>query len=179
MKYEYYILLIMKNIRNKETEFIFEIYFKWKELNFLIKKHYTRGVNLHEAITEHLVCILNDYELHASSGGSEDAITKDNKKVQIKATSNFDRDLTSFGPKSKFDILEFLRLDLENDKFYCYKIPIDNLNNIKVNELETFNEKQLLGQRPRFSIIDKIIIDDAYNYYAVIDMNTGDVEFFD
>lgn len=124
----------MKNIKNNNTEFVFELYFKWKELNLLIKKHYTRGVNLHEAITEHLVCILNNYELHASSGGSEDAITKDNKKVQIKATSNFNDDLTSFGPKSKFDILEFLRLDLENDKFYCYRIPIDNLNNIKVNK---------------------------------------------
>lgn len=168
----------MKNIRNKDTEFVFEIYFKWKELNLLIKKHYTRGVNLHEAITEHLVCILNDYKLHASFGDSEDAITKDNKKVQVKATSNFDDDLTSFGPRSKFDILEFLRLDLENDKFYCYRIPIDNLNDIKVNKDETFNQKQLLGQRPRFSIIDKIIIDNEYNYYAVIDMITGNVEFF-
>ena len=40
----------MKNIRNKDIEFIFEIYFKWKELNLLIKKHYTRGVNLKEHI---------------------------------------------------------------------------------------------------------------------------------
>ncbi|WP_245579598.1 hypothetical protein [Mycoplasma leonicaptivi] len=110
------------------------MYFKWKELNNLIKKYYTRGVNLHEAITEHLACLINDYKISTKDDGSEDAFTKDNKKVQIKATSNYDTDLTSFGPKSEFDILEFFRLDNDSDKFFCYRVPIENLNEIMVNK---------------------------------------------
>lgn len=108
----------------------------------------------------------------------QDAITKDNKKVQIKATSNFDRDLTSFGPRSEFDILEFLRLDQHEDKFYCYRININDLNEIYVNEKETFIQKQKLGQRPRLSIIDRIIKVKNYNPYAVIEMQTGNVKFY-
>lgn len=166
------------NIKTDETKFIFDIYFKWKELNSLIKAHYTRGVNLHECITEHLCCFLNDYILHASSYGSEDAITTDGKKVQIKATSNFNRDLTSFGPRSYFEILEFLRLDQERDIFYCYKIEIEELEKIKVNRLETFDLKKKTGQRPRFSIIKDIIEKHNVKYYATINMINGDVEYF-
>ncbi|WP_330463645.1 Bsp6I family restriction endonuclease [Metamycoplasma gateae] len=133
---------------------------------------------MHEAITENLACILNNYKLRSSCGGSEDAITIDNKKVQIKATSNYDDDLTSFGPKSTFDILEFLRSNLEEDEFYCYRIPIENLGIIRVNKYKTFNQKQSLGQRPRFSIIEKIIKNENQKCYAIIDMKTGDVEIF-
>lgn len=110
--------------------------------------------------------------------GSEDAITQDGKKVQIKATSNFNTDLTSFGPRSEFEILEFLRLNKDEDIFYCYRIDTNELNEIYINSNETFKMKQNLGQRPRFSIIDKIIKLKNYNYYATINMNTGEVIFY-
>lgn len=165
------------NIKKEENNKVFKIYFLWKELNTLAKEIYPRGINLHESITENLCCIINGYKLHASEGGSEDAITKDNKKVQIKGTSNFNDDLTSFGPRSEFDILEFLRLDQKEDKFYCYRINLEELRKIKVNETETFHDKQLTGQRPRFSIIKKIIKTKQYKEYAIIDMKTGEVKF--
>ncbi|QJR43854.1 Bsp6I family type II restriction endonuclease [Mycoplasma miroungigenitalium] len=97
------------------------------------------------------------------------------KKIQIKGTSNFNTDLTSFGPRSEFDILEFLRLDIDEDKFYCYRIDIDDLKKIMVNEKESFHAKHSTGQRPRFSIIKKIIIPKDCKEYAIIDLNTGEV----
>lgn len=166
--------MLPKNIYDKSEAF-FIIYWKWKELNQLIKQYYTRWVNLHEVITENLCCILNWYVLHASEGWSEDAITNDWKKVQIKWTSNFDDDLTSFGPKSEFDVLEFFRLDQTNDIFYCYRIPIEELENIKVNKANTFKQQQLTGKRPRFSIIKSILHKQNYIEYATINMKTWDV----
>lgn len=171
-----YIFVIM-NIKTVENMKIFEMYFSWKQLNNLIREDYTRGVNLHEAISENLCCIINGYILHAAIGGSEDAITPNGLKVQIKATSNFNSDLSSFGPTSEFDILEFLRLDAQNDIFYCYRIPIKELESIKVNENTSFIEMQHLGRRPRFSIINKIIIPKNYKPYAIINMRNGEVVF--
>lgn len=121
------------NIKKEENNKVFKIYFLWKELNTLIKENYTRGINLHESITENLW--------------------------------------------SEFDILEFLRLDQKEDKFYCYRINLEELKKIKVNETETFHDKQLTGQRPRFSIIKKIIKTKQYKEYAIIDMKTGEVKF--
>jgi type-2 restriction enzyme bsp6I len=95
------------------------------------------------------------------------------KKVQVKASSNFNSDLTSFGPTSEFDILEFARLNQEENKLYLYKIPIDNLYDINVNSNETFKEQQQSGRRPRFSIIEKYIKEYNLKHYAVVDMITG------
>lgn len=169
---------MIKNIKTKENEDIFINYFRWKELNQAIREHYTRGVNLHEYITENLCCILNGYILHAAEGGSEDAVDDKGNKIQIKGTSNFDDDLTSFGPTSEFDILEFVRLDQKEDKFYFYKIDINYLKNIYVNAKETFLMKQKTGQRPRFSIIKKIIVPKGLKPYAEIDMKTGVAEYY-
>ena len=166
------------NIINEENKHVFDIYFKWKELNRLIKQNYTRGVNLHEYITETLCCILNGYTLHAGTGNSEDAITSNGKKVQVKATSNFNKDLTSFGPKSEFDILEFLRLDEEQDLMYCYRIGLENLEDIMVNENETFKQMKLTGKRPRFSIIKNIIIKKGCEPYARIDLKKGIATYY-
>ena len=164
------------NIKTKENQDVFDAYFKWKELNNLIKKQYSRGVNLHEYITENLCCIINGYELHASEGESEDAINSKGQKIQIKGTSNFDDDLSSFGPKSKFDILEFVRLDQKKDIFYFYRIDINFLKEIYVNAKETFFQKQKTGQRPRFSIIKKIIKVHNIKPYALVEMQTGEVK---
>ncbi|WP_237022741.1 hypothetical protein [Mycoplasma miroungigenitalium] len=44
-----------------------------------------------------------------------------------------------------------------------------------VNEKESFHAKHSTGQRPRFSIIKKIIIPKDCKEYAIIDLNTGEV----
>ena len=84
-------------------------YFLWKELNGLIKNSHNRGVNFPETISETLCCAAMDFSLNKKSGG--DAFDyKNNKIIEIKATSNWDKDTTSFSPKEKFDSLFFLRL---------------------------------------------------------------------
>lgn len=164
------------NIKNK-YEKVFKAYFLWKELNELILQEYSRGVNIPEYITENLCCIINGYTLHAAEGGSEDAVDTEGNKIQIKATSNFDNDLSSFGPRSQFDILEFVRLDKDNDTFYFYRINLEDLNKVKVNHQESFQSKQSTGQRPRFSIIKQIIEPNKLSHYATVSMKTGDVKF--
>lgn len=112
-------------------------------------------------------------------GSSEDAVDHNNLKIQIKATSNFNSDLTSFGPKSEFDILHFVRLNQQEDIMYLYKVPTHDLLNIEVNKKgETFLSQQNQRRRPRFSIIKKFI--NAYNlqYYATVELSTKEVKHF-
>lgn len=163
----------IKKITDVEYKMVISLYPIWKELNSSIKNIYSRGVNFHEVFSEFIVCYINDY-YHSLGSGSEDAYTSDmKKKVQVKASSNFNSDLTSFGPTSEFDILEFARLNQEENKLYLYKIPIDNLYDINVNSNETFKEQQQSGRRPRFSIIEKYIKEYNLKHYAVVDMITG------
>lgn len=168
----------MSNITKVTYEDFLEsirLYFLWKDLNKSIKSFYSRGVNIHEAITERIVCYVNDYK-HSLGGGSEDAFTKDGRKVQIKATSNYNSDLTSFGPTSQFDILHFVRLDQETDKMYLYDIKIDDLYTIKVNRSETFKDQQLSGKRPRLSVIEKFIKANSEEAYAIVDLKTKKIQ---
>lgn len=165
----------IKKISFEKYKEIISLYSNWKNLNKSIKNEYSRGINFHEVFSEFIVCYVNDY-YHSLGSGSEDAYTNDKKfKVQIKGSSNFDSDLTSFGPTSEFDILEFARLNQENDKLYLYKIPIDDLYDIKVNSNETFKEQQQNGRRPRFSIIEKYIKKYNLRHYAIVDMITGSI----
>lgn len=146
-------------------------YFLWKELNALVKNSHTRGINLHEAISEPLVCKANGFLLNKGSGG--DAYDQDNDKIiEIKATSNFDKDTTSFSPSEKFDELHFVRLDQREDQFYLYNLNInsDQLKQVRVNKEQTLEDQQKQGRRPRFSIIKQIIDANNIQPYAKVDM---------
>lgn len=153
-----------------------ELYFRWKDLNGGIKEFYTRGVNLHEGITEPICCYVNGFYLSLGQGSEDAIIPSTSEKVQVKGSSNFDSDLTSFGPYSEFDYMHFVRLKQSTDEMYLYDIPVSNLKQVKVNSIETFGEQQAQGRRPRFSVINKYI--DKYNIqpYAIVDMNTGEIK---
>lgn len=175
-------------ITEQRFERVIELYFMWKELNSMIKEDYSRGINLPEALTEPICCYANGFKLsiptkdekkskNNKQSGSEDAVDpKTGELIQIKATSNWDSDLTSFGPKSHFDALHFVRLNQEEDKMYLYNIPINNLKNVMVNKDTTFEECQATGKRPRFSIIDKYI--NVYNLepYGYVDLIKKEVK---
>ncbi|WP_392445571.1 hypothetical protein ACF3OF_00615 [Sneathia vaginalis] len=164
----------MYKINKEKFNEIISLYPIWKELNERIKALYPRGVNFHEAFSEIIVCYVNDY-FHSIKAGSEDALTNDMLKVQIKGTSNFDSDLTSFGPNSEFEILEFARLNQFYDRLYLYRIPINNLYNIQVNCNQTFKDQQLEHRRPRLSIITNYINKFSIEPYAVVDMLNGEI----
>ncbi|OLR81199.1 type II restriction endonuclease [Bacillus sp. MB366] len=158
----------------KYTEAI-ELYFLWKQLNQRIRGFYTRGVNLPEAITETIVCYVNEYYLSLGNGSEDAVIPETEELVQVKASSNFNSDLTSFGPTSRFDYLHFVRLHQETDKMFLYDVPVENLRETPVNASQTFEDQQNEGRRPRFSIIDRYI--ERYNIepYAVVDLRTGNI----
>lgn len=166
----------MKKISQQEYAEIIKLYPLWKELNQRIKRLYPRGVNFHEVFSEFIVCHVNDY-YHSLGEGSEDAFTNDMLKVQIKGTSNFGSDLTSFGPTSEFEILEFARLDQNRDYLFLYRIPIDDLYDLPVNRSQTFREQQEANRRPRFSIISNFIERYGLQHYAEVNMRTGQFKF--
>ena len=144
-------------------------YYIWKKLTNSMKSSGARGVNLPEGITEVICCYHNNF-LWSKNEGSEDAISLAGEKIQIKATSNYDNDLTSFGPRSEFYELHFVRLNQNTDTMELYKIPIEDLEKTKVNSKETFKEQQLQGRRPRFSIIEKFIEPKSLRPYKIVQL---------
>lgn len=100
-------------------------YFLWKEVNSLVRNSRTRGNNLHEAISEPLVCKVNELLLNRGSGG--DAYDLENNRIiVIKGTSNFDSDSISFIPRENFDELHFAILNQREDTFYLYNLNMNN-----------------------------------------------------
>jgi len=122
-----------KPISKDEVLKVLEAYFSWKEASEKVKKLNGRGINLHESISERLVCYLSNFAL-AIGEGSYDAKSSEGDFIQIKATSNFEDDLSSFGPRSKFDFLHFARFDINKDEVWLYDIPKKELDNIILNK---------------------------------------------
>ncbi len=150
-----------------------DMYFLWKELDQRIRSSATRGINFPETISEALCCYAMDFRWNKGSSG--DAVNVSNGQhriIEIKATSNWNLDTTSFSPKEEFDDLFFLRLDKRNDKLYIYDTGVNSerLKQIKVNQSETLGEQQLAGRRPRFSVIKFIIEPGDIQPVAVVDI---------
>ncbi len=137
----------------------------WKTLTNGMKKFGARGVNIPEGITEVAFCLFSDSKRFVSvvRGGKSASFdtfnVKTNRAEQVKACS-VKKDMTSFGPKSKWDDLYFL--DFYNNgeldgSFDVYLIPNDLIKKTMVNKEKSFVEFQRVGKRPRFSIKEKII----------------------
>lgn len=143
-------------------------YFLWKELDQKIRSSASRGINFPETISEVLACYALNFEWNKGSGG--DAMNGQ-EIIEFKATSNWDRDTTSFSPSEKFDNLFFLRLDKRNDELYIYNTQLnsENLKKINVSKTETVEEQQNAGRRPRFSMIKGII--EPQNIEPIIKIN--------
>lgn len=148
-------------------------YFLWKELNSLIKNSHNRGINFPETISETLLCSALGFELNRGTGGDAKDPSTGNI-IEAKATSNWDRDTTSFSPSETFDLLYFIRLDQREDTIYFYNTGIDSedLKKIKVNKTQTLAEQQEQGRRPRFSVIKFIIEPNDLKPVAKIDLRT-------
>ena len=70
-------------------------------------------------------------------------------------------DLTSFGPRSVWDILYFVDFYREGNfdgTFDIYEIQNELIYSTKVNAKQTMRDQQKEGRRPRFSIYEKIIL---------------------
>lgn len=147
-----------------------DAYFKWKDLNTYIKSLVSRGINMPDAISEPMGCYCLGYLWNKSSGG--DAVTQGGAKVEFKATSVFDDDLTSFGPKCEFDKLVFLRFNLEKNLLYVYDTGYSNkdLEELPVNKHQKVKDQQEQGKRPRLSILKQVIFANNLKPTVVFDI---------
>lgn len=164
----------MSNVTEHDLKHIITAYHYWKTLNEKLKMFASRTVNFPEAISEALVCYELGYTWHnkAKTKNVGDA-TFNGKLVEIKATSNFDSDLTSFSPDTKFDILIFARLNLQENKLYIYDLNLNfsEFQQLKVNKTQTILEQQQNGRRPRLRIIESMIIPNNLQPVSIIDLN--------
>lgn len=163
----------MTNVTQDDLKHIIIAYQYWKVLNQQLEKFASRKVNIPECISEALVCYQLGYTWHnkATTKNSGDG-SFDGKLVEIKATSNFNRDLTSFSPDTKFDILIFARLNLKNDQLYIYDLNLNftQFQQLKVNQTQTIFEQQQSGRRPRIRIIETMIIPNNMQPVAIMDL---------
>lgn len=168
-------------IDNARIADICRLYFYWQKLNSGIKSYVSRGINFPETLSEPMACYAmtiatgKEYKWNKGSGG--DCVTEDGKLIEMKASSNFDSDLTSFGPKCKFDNLLFLRLDQETNQLHIYdmKMSADDLKKIKVNKTQTIGDQQQQGRRPHIRIINEIILPQKMDPVCIFDIVTQDV----
>lgn len=148
----------------KEWKRIFDI---WKELKLGLRSYKSREPNIPEGLSEVAFCLWSGSARYIKIKGAKKGIagsfdTFDLKKSsaeQIKACS-IDNDLTSFGPKSKWDNLYFM--DFYNGgnidgRFDVYLIPNKYIKNQSLNKKESFADQQEQKRRPRFSIKKEII----------------------
>ena len=134
-----------------------DAYFKWKDLNTYVKSLVSRGINMPDAISEPMGCYCLNLLWNKSSGG--DAKSLDGRKIEFKATSNYDYDLSSFGPRCDFDDLVFLRFDLDLNMLFVYDTGINSeeLKKIPVSKTATVGDYQKAGKRPHIRIIESVI----------------------
>ena len=136
----------------------------WKKLTSGLKDFKSRGVNMPEGISEVAFCLYSGskrfIKVRGAVSGSFDTFNLKTKRAeQIKACS-VEEDLTSFGPRSKWDDLYFI--DFYNNgnadgSFDVYKIPDNYIKSASLNKEQTFEQQQVEKRRPRFSIKKDII----------------------
>ena len=76
------------------------------------------------------------------------------EKIEFKATSRFEGDLSSFGPKCKFDDLVFLRFNLDDNILFIYDLNINSeeFGKLPANSKETIQDQKNQGRRPHVSL---------------------------
>lgn len=136
----------------------------WKKLKLGLRGYKSREPNFPEGLSEVAFCLYSGSKRFISLKGNVNSSfdtfnMKTGKAEQIKACS-VESDLTSFGPRSRWDDLYFL--DFYNDgkldgTFNLYKIPTKTIYSMKVNKNQTLKQQQSQEKRPRFSIIKEII----------------------
>lgn len=138
-----------------------KIFVTWMNLNKLLQSLGGRSLNVPDILSEGLYCYFFNAVRTNGTAYSYDAVDLDtNEGIQIKSTS-IDNDLTSFGPRSTWDVLifmDFAPTGIVDGTIDIYRIdthPGEIILNKKKNE--TFTDQQMQGRRPRLSIKGQII----------------------
>lgn len=162
------------NVTEKDLKLILESYKAWKFLNSTLSHFASRTVNFPEAISESLCCYQLQYQWHnkVNTKLAGDGTGINGELIEIKATSNFNDDLTSFSPETKFDILIFARLEITANKLHIYNMNMNfsQFQVIQISRTQTVFDQQQQGKRPRLSLI-KIIKSQNIEPVAILDLN--------
>jgi len=150
---------------SSDRKLLYRIYCKWRTLNKLLVSLGARSVNVPEGLSEGAFCLeMNMVQVIRSIPGANNSFDcfdlKSNKRIQVKACSVIP-DLTSFGPRSKWDelyFLDFYRKGKWDGTFDIYIISNNEIYKRKVNSAKTFRYQQKEGKRPRFSIFEEIVL---------------------
>lgn len=134
-------------------------YFKWKDLNTYISNNSHRGINMPDAISEPMGCYCLDLLWNRGDEVGDATDPKDGRKIEFKATSRFEGDLSSFGPKCQFDDLVFLRFKLDENLLYVYDLHInsDEFGKYPANKTETIQDQKNQGRRPHVSLCELFV----------------------
>lgn len=146
-------------------------YFKWKDLNTYIQNQSHRGINMPDAISEPMGCFcLNLMWNRGDAVG--DATDKSGRKIEFKATSRFEGDLSSFGPKCEFDDLVFLRFRLDENLLYVYDLHLNSreFGKYPANKNETIDDQKRQGRRPHVSLLDLFVNQSSLEPDVVFDI---------
>ncbi len=129
-------------------------YFKWKDLNTYIQNNSHRGINMPDAISEPMGCYSLGLLWNRGNEVGDATDPTNGNKVEFKATSRFDGDLSSFGPKCQFDNLVYLRFKLDENLLYVYdlKINSEEFGNYPANKNQTIQDQKNQGRRPHVSL---------------------------
>ena len=82
-----------------------------------------------DAISEPMGCYCMGYLWNRGDEVGDATDPRTGKKIEFKATSRFEGDLSSFGPKCVFDDLVFLRFKLDDNLLYIYDLKISGKQN--------------------------------------------------
>ena len=154
------------------------VFQNWLSANKNLKNIGGRTLNVPDVISEALFCIAFDAVRTNNTAHSFDCVLrKTGQGVQVKSAS-IPTDCTSFGPKSKWDLLYFLDF-VPNGTFDgnidVYEIDGNEIYDLVLNKEkgETFRDQQKQGRRPRFSIQNRIIRVHNLKPVKKININTG------
>jgi len=151
---------------------LINIYESWRNLCDNLDNLGSRMVNLPEGLSEvsfaiaknmwrkkgNITGVNSSFDCYDPNGG------RHNNRIQVKACSVIP-DLTSFGPKSKWDrifFVDFYRQGLWDKTFDVYEIRTIDVENFPVNETQTLKDQKEQGRRPRFSIYTGLIEKGQY-----------------
>ncbi|MFW2177887.1 MULTISPECIES: Bsp6I family type II restriction endonuclease [unclassified Moraxella] len=141
-----------------DFEIIKQAYQNWKALNLIIGQDMaSRKVNFPEALSENIACTALGLTRNMT-GVTGDATDENGNLIEIKASANFNSDLSSFSPNTHFDRLIFVRLNLDTDQAYIYDLGLNGqqFGGLQVNSNQLVSDHQRQGRRPRLSLIKYI-----------------------
>lgn len=135
-----------------------EAYEAWERLNSALKKIKSRKANFPSGVSEAVVGRVYGYDIITQGSGDLYAPRND-RIVEVKATSNYNIDLSSFSPSEFYDNLVFVRYNQKSKVFEIYDLNRnrDAVDPIQISKKETYRDQREQGRRSRFSVLDKII----------------------